>query len=99
VVIFHRQGALSALDDARIDRSRDVGATGVFSPVVDGKALTFEAAGEGFRDRETGSAWNLLGHAVKGPLVGRRLRPIQHVDAFWFAWAAFHPGTSVHGVP
>jgi hypothetical protein len=34
---------------------------------------------------------------VKGPLAGRRLAAIPHVDAFWFAWAAFNPATSVYG--
>src|SRR6266540_2292637 len=91
LVIFYRSGAVSALDDSEIARSRDVGATGVFSPAVDGKVLSFERVPEGFRDRETGSVWTLLGHAVKGPLAGRRLRAIPHVDAFWFAWAAFNP--------
>lgn len=99
LVVFYRPGTLSALDDARMDRSRAVGATSVWSPVVGEKTLTFEAAAEGFRDRETGTLWNLLGHAIRGPLTGKRLRAIPHVDAFWFAWAAFHPATSIHGSP
>jgi hypothetical protein len=98
LVILWQPGTLSALDDAEIARSRPVGATGVFRPVVDGRALSFEAAGAGFRDRETGSTWNLLGHAVAGPFAGRRLTPVPHVDAFWFAWAAFYPATTLHGV-
>ncbi|OGL27293.1 MAG: hypothetical protein A3G44_07685 [Candidatus Rokubacteria bacterium RIFCSPLOWO2_12_FULL_73_47] len=96
LVIFHRPGALSALDAARIDRSRAVGATAVWSRRVDARVLTFEPAADGFRDRETGTVWDLLGHARRGPLAGRRLRAIQHVDAFWFAWAAFHPATTIH---
>jgi hypothetical protein len=99
VVVFYQPGALSALDQAAILRSRAVGATGVFDPAVDGRTLSFEAAADGFRDRETGTTWNLLGHGVRGPLAGKRLRPIVHVDAFWFAWAAFHPGTSVYAAP
>jgi Protein of unknown function (DUF3179) len=90
---------LSALDAHEIKRSRAVGATAVFSPLVEGRALSFEAIPEGFRDRETGSIWNLLGHARKGALAGRRLSPIPHVDAFWFAWAAFNPSTSIYGDP
>jgi hypothetical protein len=99
LVVFHRPGAVSALDDSDIARSRAVGATGVFSPEVDGKPLSFERAPEGFRDRETGSTWTVLGHAVKGSLAGKRLRAIPHADAFWFAWAAFNPTTSVYGAP
>ena len=97
LVILYQPGALSALDDEEIARSRAVGATSVFSPVVEGRTLTFEAVPEGFRDRETGSTWSLLGHATKGPLAGRRLTAVPHVDAFWFAWAAFNPATSVYG--
>ena len=97
LVILYRPGTLSALDDEEIRRSRAVGATAAFSRVLEGRALTFEASAEGFRDRETGSTWTLLGHAVKGPLAGRRLTAVPHVDAFWFAWAAFNPATSVYG--
>jgi hypothetical protein len=98
-VIVYRQGALSALDHAHIEQSKAVGATAVFSPSVAGKTLTFEPVAEGFRDRDTGSVWNLLGHATKGPLAGKRLRAIPHVDAFWFAWAAFHPSTTIYTGP
>jgi hypothetical protein len=94
--VFWRPGVLSALDESEIAASQDVGGTGVYRPIVDGRTLTFEAAGAGFRDRETGTTWNVLGHAVRGPLAGCRLTAIPHVDAFWFAWAAFHAGTSVY---
>jgi len=97
VVVFYQPGTLSALDDGRIERSRAIGATAVFSAAVGGKALTFAAIPDGFSDRETGTVWSLLGRAVRGPLAGQRLRPVAHVDAFWFAWAAFHPSTTVHG--
>jgi hypothetical protein len=71
----------------------------VFSPLVDGRSVTFEAVPAGFRDRETRSTWNLRSHAVKGAPAGRRLTPVPHVDAFWFAWAAFNPSTSIYGSP
>jgi len=99
LVIFYRPGVLSALDRARIDQSRAVSATAVFNPVAGGRSLSFEAEGGDTRDRQTGSTWTLLGHAVRGPLTGTRLQPIPHVDAFWFAWAAFHPSTSIYGAP
>jgi len=82
-----------------MDQSKAVGATAVFNPVAAGRTLRFEAVDEGIRDRQTGTVWNLLGYAVRGPLAGTRLTPIPHVDAFWFAWAAFHPSTSVHSAP
>ena len=43
----------------------------------------------------TGSRWNVLGQAVDGPLAGARLAPVEHLDTFWFAWAAFHPSTRI----
>jgi hypothetical protein len=95
VVVFYRPGALSALDRSFIAHSREIGATAVFSPVVDGRVLTFEATDTGFRDRETKSLWSLLGRCYEGPLSGKALRPIVHIDAFWFAWAAFQPKTDI----
>ena len=96
LVVFYRPGTLSALDQALISQSREVGATAVFSPVLDGKTLTFEVTETGFKDRETGSLWSLLGRAYQGPLAGKALRPLIHVDAFWFAWAAFQPKTLIY---
>jgi hypothetical protein len=96
IVVLYQPGTLSALDQTQIEQSREVGATGVFSRRLGDRTLTFEATGSAFRDRETGSTWNLLGVAEAGSRRGQRLRAIPHVDAFWFAWAAFHPATSLH---
>src|SRR5262249_11641481 len=97
LVIFYQPGTLSALDDDVIKRSRAVGVTSAFNRVLDRRSLTFAATADGFRDRETESTWTLLGRAIKGPLAGQRLTAVPHVDAFWFAWAAFNPATSLYG--
>lgn len=77
-------------------KGRDVGSTGVYDPVVDGRALAFSPAGpRTFRDRQTGSRWSVAGVAVDGPLEGRQLTTLAHQDAFWFAWAAFQPDTTL----
>jgi hypothetical protein len=99
LVVFFQPGTLSALDQAAIAQSREIGATGVFSPVLDGRTLHFQAVEGGFRDRETGSLWSVLGRASQGPLTGKALRPIHHIDAFWFAWAAFQPKTGIYQSP
>jgi len=96
LVVFYRPGTLSALDQSVIAQAREVGATAVFNPLLEGKPLTFEATERGFRDKETGSLWSLLGRAYQGPLAGKALSPIIHVDAFWFAWAAFQPKTQIY---
>ena len=97
LTVWWAPGTVSALDESDIVDGDDIGATGVFLPTVDGTALTFTASGDSFVDDETGSTWNLLGQAVSGPLVGRQLESVEHVDTFWFAWSAFRPDTDVAG--
>jgi hypothetical protein len=95
-VVFWAPGTASALDERSISDSRDVGATGVFRPVVDSEELTFEPEGqERFRDAETGSTWNVLGQAVDGPLEGHELERFNHDDTFWFVQFAFRPDTRI----
>jgi hypothetical protein len=95
IVVFHIEGASSALDSGRINESRDVGATGVFDPKIDDQHLHFRYAAREFVDDETGSRWNILGQAISGPLVGKRLTRITHGDYFAFAWLAFRPESEV----
>jgi hypothetical protein len=98
IAVFWVAGTASAVDDSEVSRGRDVGATGVFDRRMDGRILEFEAAdGSVFRDRQTGSRWNLLGQALSGAMKGRRLTPVPHGNHFWFAWAAFKPDTRLVG--
>ena len=96
IVVFYKSGTVSALDRGLIRESRDVGATAVYSSLLNGQSLTFQASGEGFIDDQTGSRWNILGEAVDGPLSGSSLEPIASADHFWFAWAAFKPDTVIY---
>ena len=96
IVLFFKPGTVSALDRSVIVDSKDVGSTGVFKPVVDGRKLTFSADGDGFVDDETASRWNILGESVGGALAGSRLAPVVHANHFWFAWAAFKPDTVIY---
>jgi hypothetical protein len=95
MVVFHRPGTASALDGARVDDGADVGTTGVFLAELDGRALAFTVTGDEFVDDQTGTRWDVLGHAIDGPAAGARLEPVVHVDTFWFAWAAFRPDTRI----
>ena len=95
-VAWWTAGTASALDSSSVADGYDVGATGVFLPEAAGTALTFIAAAEGlFIDDQTGSSWNVLGHAVSGELKGKRLEALSHVDTFWFAWSTFQPDTGL----
>ena len=94
VVLWATEELRSPLQKAHVGQGRAVGATGAFDPVLDGRHLEFTRTEDGlFVDTATGSRWNVLGEAVEGPLAGARLQPAEHLDTFWFAWAAFHPAT------
>lgn len=96
IVLWHETGQRSALDDEEIGDGREIGTVGVFDTRLRGRRFTFSAEQNGFRDDQTGSTWNVFGEATAGPLQGRRLQPITHLDTFWFAWVAFQPDTTLH---
>jgi hypothetical protein len=96
IVVLWSPGTASALDTRDIPQGKDVGATGVFRPSVDGQDLTFEPDGkEDFRDTQTNSTWTVLGRAVAGPLEGEQLERVAHDNTFWFVQFAFRPETRV----
>ncbi|MGH2948018.1 MAG: DUF3179 domain-containing protein [Solirubrobacteraceae bacterium] len=98
VVVLYKRGVVSPLDAAAIAESRDVGTAGTFDRRLDGRTLSFEPAGDGrFRDRETGSTWDVTGRATAGPLAGSRLPPVVSDQQFWFALAAFLPDARIVG--
>ena len=94
VVVFAQPGLASALDARDISDGRQIDATAVFSAELDGQVLSFRRAGEAFVDAG-GTTWDLFGRGTAGPLQGRSLEPVTHVDTFWFAWAAFRPDTTI----
>ncbi|VAW34475.1 hypothetical protein MNBD_CHLOROFLEXI01-5140 [hydrothermal vent metagenome] len=96
LVVFHVGGTASALGASIIADAEDVGATGMFDPVLDGQLLTFSKDGDAIVDNETGSSWNILGQATSGDLEGQQLTRIIHGDHFWFSWAAFRPDTIIY---
>ena len=83
VVVFARAG------------SRAVGA---FSPVVDGRRLTFDYREdtESFFDRETGTRWDEAGRGVSGSLAGAQLPRLDTRRAFWFSIAIALPKVEVY---
>lgn len=95
VVVFWEPGTASALQRQNVADGDDIGASGVFSAQSGGRPLTFSFDGANIEDTETGSKWNILGHAVDGPLLGARLAPIEHLDTFWFSWVSYNPDSAV----
>ena len=96
IVVFFDEGTASALDASSIASSRDIGATGVFDPNVNGQKLTFSFEDGNIVDDQTGSTWDIFGRAVEGELAGTELTRIVHADHFWFVWAAFRPDTLIY---
>lgn len=97
VVAFWQPGATSALDQANIDSSRDVGMAALYNRELDGQTLTFSVDTDGLiRDDQTGSAWNVFGTATDGELRGSQLQQKLAFPHFWFAWAAFRPETRIY---
>ena len=82
------------------DKTHDIGEA--FLRRVGDRVLTFvDATGESgslvARDEETGTTWNVSGHATDGELTGAKLDPAPHWNQlFWFSWAAFKEGTRIN---
>ena len=97
LVALFEPGTASALDSPVIAEGRDVGATGVFVGSLDGQPLELSASvGGGFADASTGVTFDVLGRPLD-PADGAALEPVEHLDTFWFAAAAFYPDAEIIG--
>jgi len=96
VVVLWTPGTASPLDTDSIAGGRDVGAATVYLRTLAGQPLTFKFDGTNIVDKETGSAWDILGRATSGQLAGKTLTPVVAVNSFWFAWAVYQPHTRVY---
>jgi hypothetical protein len=96
VVIFSKQGTLSALDASEISDSRLIPSATAWSRIVNEQVLHFEDINGSIKDVETGSAWNLLGRATAGPLRGIQLQKADSGVHFAFAWLAFNPDSDIY---
>lgn len=95
IVIFHIEGARSALDAPEISDSRKDGSTGAFSRIVNDETLTFYYDRSSIKDRETESTWDITGKAISGSLENEKLKPLIFGDYFAFAWLVFWPETEI----
>ena len=96
IVILYEPTTVSALDRGKVSISRAVGAATVFIPRIGDRELTLEYRDGAFVDVQTESTWNILGHAVDGPLTGERLPPLFHHESLWFYWAATFESTTIY---
>ena len=67
---------------------------------ADQRKVTLERDGKlvsaPFRDKETGSHWDIAGRAVDGELKGWTLEWLDGVEVKWFAWAAEYPKSTIY---
>ena len=98
---FKRQSIINdEVGDAPVLAFHDLAsnATAVFLRNVDGETLTFKPAqGYFVKDTATGTTWNLItGMATEGKLKGHGLERLPAMNIYWFAWARYHPETTVY---
>lgn len=99
VVVFYEPTTLSPFEGkAGGGERRVVGAATAYRARADEMALTFALRDGRVVDTQTGSEWSALGRATAGELAGEDLRLLAHGTYFWFAWAAFYPGSEIWGV-
>ncbi|MFO7799144.1 DUF3179 domain-containing protein [Rhodohalobacter sp.] len=96
IVVFHTEGARSALDASSISQSREDGSTGAFHRSVNGQTLEFAYSSEKITDQQTGSTWDISGKAIEGELKGEQLEPLIFGDYFAFAWLVFWPDSELY---
>ena len=99
LVALYEPGTASALDSPVIAEGRDVGATGVFVRSLGGQPLDLSASADGgFVDAATGSVYDILGRpSNSGGTGAAALEPVEHLDTFWFAAAAFYADAEIIG--
>ena len=80
-------GTASPLHRSELAAGYDQGAVGVFENSLDGERLSLSRVDDGFLDAMSGLTFDVLGGDVEGG--PERLTPVEHLDTFWFAIAAF----------
>ena len=97
VVVFSRQGTLSALDGSVIADSRQVPSATAYDRRLDGNVLSFELRDGRIVDTQSGTHWNMFGTGIDGSLSGRQLASAPGSVHFAFAWLAFNPDSEIYG--
>lgn len=96
IVVFSKEGMLSALDAGKIAESRAIAQAAAYERVVQGKQLDFEIKDGTIVDKQTGSVWNITGNAISGDLKGEQLVKTEGGVHFAFAWLAFRPDSEIY---
>ena len=66
-----------------------------FDATIESMRLVFHDCRGGEIFATDGSVFNQAGVCTRGPLQGKRLKPLTGIQAEWYGWYATHPGTNV----
>ncbi len=74
------------------------GATAVYKRTLAGLPLAFEWSEGYFAVDSSGTMWNLItGSGTEGKYKGKQLERLPSINLYWFAWARYHPDTTIYG--
>ena len=93
LVAVVQPGTSSPLDGQLVELGYDQGAAAVFEAELDGEPIDLTRTDAGFTDAVSGRTFDVFGDATDGS--GVALTPVEHLDTFWFAIAAFEPDATV----
>jgi hypothetical protein len=68
------------------------------SELEDGTTVTLSAVQNELpviMNDSNGNKYNIFGEVTEGPQQSKKLKPVTSMLAYWFAWAAFYPNTSI----
>ncbi|MEM8707052.1 MAG: DUF3179 domain-containing protein [Actinomycetota bacterium] len=95
LVAIVQPGTSSPLDGQLVELGYDQGAAAVFEAQLDGQPIELTRTNAGFVDAVSGLTFDVFGDATDGS--GVALTPVEHLDTFWFAIAAFEPDATIWG--
>ncbi|VAW98176.1 hypothetical protein MNBD_GAMMA23-17 [hydrothermal vent metagenome] len=96
LVVFSKKGMFSAVDEQWIDDSRRIPAAVAYDRRYKNKILKFKLVQGKIIDEQTKTEWNILGHAIAGPLKGVKLQSVDRGVHFSFAWLAFQAQSEIY---
>ena len=69
----------------------------ILSPDLKDVEFTYSYAdkAEFFHD-SLGNKWSIIGEAIEGPMIGRKLQDATSVTGFWFSLASFYPNPVIY---
>ena len=71
----------------------------IVSFVIEDDEISFDVlnnAGEAIFEDNHNNQYNVFGEVVKGPDMGKRLKPSQSFIGYWFSWGAFYPSPIIY---